>query len=190
MEYALIRDNAIIEYRDYPSPPECKLVAGKPMLRPVSHAPRPSVDPELYSVKPSRTIFDDRVEAGWTVTPVSLDVAKSIQRRRINDARDAEEDAGFDYLGKRFDSNAQAIKRLYGAALAAQSALSAGAIPGDHFVDWTCADGSVKPLTYAEAAGLVVAMAPIGAALHGKAKALKAQIDAAASVAEVEAVKW
>lgn len=190
MEYALIRDNAIVEYRDYPSPPECKHIDGKPMLRPVVESPRPAADAEFYSITQTVAIFDDRVEAGWMVTPVDLAAAKAIQRRRINAARDAAEDAGFDYLGKRFDSNAQSIKRLYGAAMAAQSALSAGAIPGDHFVDWTCADGSVKPLTYAEAAGLVVAMAPIGAALHAKAKALKAQVEAATTVEQVGAIQW
>lgn len=120
----------------------------------------------------------------------ALDRAKSGKRAEINAARDAEESAGFDYLGKRFDSNAQAIKRLYGAAMAAQAAIASGAVATDSFVDWTCADGTVLTMTYAQAAGVIEAMAVVGNALHMKARDLKAQVEAAATVEEVNAIQW
>lgn len=121
---------------------------------------------------------------------VTLARAKEARCREINAARDAAEEAGFDYLGKRFDSDAQAIKRLYGASMTAQSALLGGVNPDDHFVMWTTADGSAEPLSYAQAAAIVPAMAVIGSTLHQRARALKLQVDAAATVEEVEAIVW
>lgn len=121
---------------------------------------------------------------------VSLDRAKLAKRAEINRARDAAEAAGFTYLGKPFDSNAQAIKRLYGAAMAAQSAIAGGAVATDPFVDWTCADGTVLTMTYAQTAGVIAAMASVGNALHIKARTLKAQIEAATTVEEVSAIQW
>ena len=121
---------------------------------------------------------------------VSLAKAKAAKRDQINRARDAEEAAGFDYLGKRFDSDAQAIKRLYGAAMAAQAAIAAGAVGTDQFVDWTCADGTVLTMTYAQAAGVIEAMAVVGNALHMKARELKAQVEAATTVDAVNAIQW
>ena len=116
--------------------------------------------------------------------------AKLARRAEINRARDADENAGFTYLGKPFDSDALAIKRLYGAAMAAQAAIAAGVPPGDIFTDWTCADGSIQPLTYAQAAGVIEAMAVVGNALHIKARTLKAQIEASSTVEEVSAIQW
>ena len=121
---------------------------------------------------------------------VALSKAKLAKRKQINAARDAEEAAGFDYLGKRFDSDAQAIKRLYGAAMAAQAAIAAGAVGTDQFVDWTCADGTVLTMTYAQAAGVIEAMAVVGNALHMKARELKAQVEAATTVDAVNAIQW
>ncbi len=120
----------------------------------------------------------------------ALDRAKLAKRNQINAARDAEEAAGFDYLGKRFDSNAQAIKRLYGAAMAAQAAMAGGVHPGDVMVTWTTADGSTIDLTYQQAAGVPVVMAQVATAMHVKAKTLKEQIEAAETVEDVEEVQW
>lgn len=131
-----------------------------------------------------------QAELDAALSSVSLSLAKVNKRAQINAARDAEEATGFDYLGKRFDSDAQAIKRLYGAAMAAQSAIAGGAVATDPFVDWTCADGTVLTMTYAQTAGVIAAMASVGNALHIKARTLKAQIEAAETVEDVEEVQW
>lgn len=122
--------------------------------------------------------------------PLPLATIKAAKRKAINKARDAEEEAGFDYLGKRFDSDAQAIKRLYGAAMAAQAAMAGGAAGGNFMVTWTCADGSTIDLSYAQMAAIPIAMAQVSGALHIKARGLKAQVDAAADHAAVAAVCW
>lgn len=120
----------------------------------------------------------------------ALDRAKLARRKLINAARDAEEAAGFAYLGKTFDADAQAIKRLYGAAMAAQAAIAGGATPTAVMVTWTCADGSTIDLTYQQVAAIPGVMAQVAAALHAKARTLKAQVDAATTIAEVEAIVW
>lgn len=122
--------------------------------------------------------------------PLPLATIKAAKRKAINKARDAEEEAGFDYLGKRFDSDAQAIKRLYGAAMAAQAAMAGGVSGGDAMVTWTCADGSTIDLTYAQMATIPLAMAQVSGALHIKARALKTQADIAVDQAAIEAVVW
>ena len=120
----------------------------------------------------------------------TLAETQASKRKAINQSRDAEEGSTFTYLTKTLDADAQAIKRLYGAALAAQAAIGAGATPTAKFVDWTCSDGSLLPLTYAQAAALPVTMAQVAGTLHAKARTLKAQVDAATTIAEVEAVTW
>lgn len=147
----------------------------------VADPPRP--DSNIYLVT-------ENADGTYTAVPKDPAVWKPYFKARINEARDAEEAAGFDYLGNRFDSDEASIRRLYGAAMAAQAALAAG-VPGtDPFLEWTCADGSVLPLTYEQAAAFPVAMAQTANTLHVKARALKAQIDAALTPEECEAVQW
>lgn len=184
MKFALVIEGAVREYRDYPTTPECKYIDGKPMLRPAVEAAYPVVDVALYNVTPTVTIFDDRVERGYAVAPVDLATAKSVQRQRINAARDAEEAAGFSYLGKTFDSDEAAIRRIGIAVQAAQVA------PDSFTIDWTVADGSTISLTKTDLLTMPAVMAQTANALHVKARSLKAQIDAAASVAAVEGVTW
>ncbi len=131
-----------------------------------------------------------QAELDAALSSVSLSLAKVNKRAQINAARDDEEAGGFSYLGKRFDSDAQAIKRLYGAAMAAQAAIAGGMPPSATMVTWTTADGTTIDLTYADAAAVPVAMAQVAGALHAKVRTLKAQVEAAATVDEVNAIQW
>lgn len=131
-----------------------------------------------------------QAELDAALSSVSLSLAKVNKRAQINAARDDEEAGGFSYLGKRFDSDAQAIKRLYGAAMAAQAAIAGGATPTDVMVTWTTADGTTIDLTYQQAAAVPVVMAQVAGGLHAKARTLKAQVDAATTVEQVEAIAW
>jgi hypothetical protein len=116
--------------------------------------------------------------------PPPLASIKAAKRKAINAARDAEESAGFDYLGKRFDSDLQGIKRLYGAIMAALVA------PGNFDVQWTTSDGSTITLNKGQLTALPLVMAAASNSLHAKARNLKAQINAAQSASEVDAVVW
>lgn len=113
-----------------------------------------------------------------------LDELKSKKRDEINQARDAEEQAGFEYMGKVFDSDQVSCIRMMGASQALVNA------PAETTITWTCQDNSTIDLNGTEFAGLVVALATHSNTCHQKATELKAQIEKATSAEELEGIKW
>lgn len=139
---------------------------------------------------------DDCQEYAWVYDgvaflpppPPPLASIKAAKRKAINKARDAEEEAGFDYLGKRFDSDAQAIKRLYGAALAAMAEMAGGAAGNDFMVTWTCADDSTIDLSYSQVAAIPIVMFEVSNALQIDARNKKANVESAMTQKEINNV--
>jgi hypothetical protein len=117
----------------------------------------------------------------------TLDEVKASKRSEINSIRNALETTGFTYNGKMFDSDQRSADRIQVAALAAQAALMADQ---PFSIDWTTADNSTVTLDALGVLGMLQAFAVHGATLHETAKALKAQIDAATTNEEVEAISW
>lgn len=123
-----------------------------------------------------------------TVIPeIPLGQIKLAKRHEINSARDNEELQPFEYLGKRFDADEKAMKRLTLATQAAAAAIMAGQT---FVITWTCADNSTIDLDQAQMLGVLEAMMRRGVALHEKARALKAEVDSARTPEEVGAVVW
>lgn len=141
----------------------------------------------------NRARFDGAawVEEAIPVPPAppakTLAEAKADKRIEINFRRNMDEMGGFPFMGKDFDSDQLAVSRITVAVQAAQAAVAAGA---PFTIDWTAKDNSQISLTAAQLIGMPVALATHANALHMKAHGLKAQIDAATTVAKVEAVKW
>lgn len=113
-----------------------------------------------------------------------LEELKLIKREEINQARDAAEQGGFEYLGKTFDSDQISAQRI---SMAAQAMALA---PEGTTITWTCQDNTTIDLTAQELVGLVVALAEWSNTCHQKATALKAQIDAAKTAEELEKITW
>lgn len=113
-----------------------------------------------------------------------LDELKLAKRAEINQARDAAEQGGFEYLGKTFDSDQISAQRI---SMAAQAMALA---PEGTTITWTCQDNTTIDLTAQELVGLVVALAEWSNTCHQKATALKAQIDAAKTAEELEKITW
>ena len=105
---------------------------------------------------------------------------KEQKRIEINRARDAEEQGGFEYLGKVFDSDQVSCIRMSSAAQAMQFA------PDNATITWTTQDNSTIDLNKSQLMGLVVALAQHSNECHQKATALKAQIDACKTKEELE----
>lgn len=124
------------------------------------------------------------INGAW-VLPV--DVAKDVARGRINAARNAAERAGFTAYGKPFDADDKAIQRVSVAAQAAQMAIFANQ---PFSIDWTCADNTTITLTAEQLVELPVIMAQAANGLHVHGRSLKAQIDAATTIEEIEAITW
>lgn len=123
-----------------------------------------------------------------TIIPeIPLDQLNIAKRCEINAARDNEELRPFEYLGKMFDADEKAVRRLGLSIQAAQTALLAGQT---FTITWTCADNSTIDLDQTQMLGVLEAMMRRGVELHEKARALKAQVDAATTAAEVGAIRW
>ena len=109
-----------------------------------------------------------------------LQVAKweQIKRARVN-----AEFGGFTWDGSPFDSDAISQSRIQGAVQLAAMA------PG-FTIDWTLADNTVRALSGSELAAVGVALGLHVGTQHAKARVLRAQIEAATTATEVEAVAW
>lgn len=114
-----------------------------------------------------------------------LDAAKKEMRRRVNAERDLQEVKPFSYLGKRFDADERSVTRIMGAVQAAQAALAAGA---PFSVGWVCADNTIVTLDAQQTIALPAALTQRVYAVHLRARALKADVDAAASLDDLAAI--
>ena len=114
----------------------------------------------------------------------TLEELKQEKRDEINKARDAEEQGGFEYMGKVFDSDQVSCIRISSAAQAMQYAQD------DATITWTTQDNSTIDLNKAQLMGLVVALAQHSNECHQKATVLKAQIEACESQEELDKIVW
>lgn len=111
--------------------------------------------------------------------PDLLALAKSAARGCVNDWRDEQEAGGFDWNGHRWDSDEPARQRIMAVALA-------GIEPPTGY--WTDADNADVPMTSADMAALYQTMIIIAGQIHDRQRQLKLAIDAATTVAGVEAI--
>lgn len=130
-------------------------------------------------------VFDWGAKA-W-IDPRTLADVKAKRWAEMKRHRDLLEASGFPYLGKRLDSDARSVQRINTAVQAAQAALAANQpFP----IVWTCADNSLLDLDAAGVIGMPVALAIYADQLHQTCKALRAQLEAATTVPQVEAIAW
>lgn len=113
-----------------------------------------------------------------------LEELKLIKREEINQARDAAEQGGFEYLGKTFDSDPISCQRISTAAQAMDFA------PEESAIVWTCQDNTTISLNKTQLAGLVAALAMHSNECHQKATALKAEVEKAKTKEELEKITW
>lgn len=121
----------------------------------------------------------------WQVTEWPAEAARAAMRARVNAIRDRKETEGFAFAGKLFESDERSVARISNAALTAQSLLATGQ---PFSVDWVAADNSVMTLDGPAMLGMQGALTAHAGILHGHARALKAQIDAAATMAAIAAI--
>lgn len=114
----------------------------------------------------------------------TLDELKAQKRAEINAHRDGDEQGGFEYLDKTFDSDPVSCQRISCAAQAMQYAAD------DATITWTTKDNSTIDLNKNQLSGLVVALAQWSNTCHQKATALKAKIEAAQTAEELEKILW
>lgn len=136
--------------------------------------------------KPSGAHIFDWSTKAW-VDPRTLADMKAQRWAEMKRHRNLLEASGFPYLGKRLDSDARSVARINTAVQAAQAALATGE---PFAIVWTCADNTTLALDSAGMLGVPVALALYADQLHQTCKTLRAQINAAATPAEVQSVAW
>ncbi|RCW73798.1 DUF4376 domain-containing protein [Pseudorhodoferax soli] len=149
------------------------------------------LDGEVLDLGPApsfRHVRDAEMRA-WVVPGVSaLALAQDAKWAEIKAERNRLETAGFPYMGKVVDSDAESALRITGATSAAQAALAIGA---PFSIDWTCQDNTVLALDASQMVGMLVALAQHADHLHQVSRTLRAAIYAEdATEASVAAVAW
>lgn len=130
-------------------------------------------------------------EWDWTTKqwhePADLEPARAAKWSQIKAARDAHENGGFDTAWGRFDSDPTSQTKLIGAAQLASIALAQGAPFG---IEWTLQDNTSVPLDALQMISVGVALAAHIDAAHQRGRQLRAQIEAAATLQDLEAIQW
>jgi hypothetical protein len=117
--------------------------------------------------------------------PAELVAAKAAAIVAINETRNAREQSTFTYLGKQIDADPVSVQRITVATSTAQMALAAN-IP--YSLEWACADNSLLALDAMGVLGMMQALGSYGLAVHMHGRGLKASVNAATTVAQVNAV--
>lgn len=117
----------------------------------------------------------------------TLDELKVLKREEINQARNAAEQGGFEYMGKIFDSDPVSCQRISCAAQAMSMVTMSEEVPT---ITWTCQDNTTIDLNPQELMGLVVALAQWSNSCHQKATALKEKIEPCTSKEELDKIVW
>lgn len=120
---------------------------------------------------------------GVLALPGSIAVAAQLKWAEIKHRRSMAEAAGFLWDGSSFDSDALSQQRITGAVTLAQMSASFS-------VGWVLADNTVRTLNQEDMFLVGEALGAHVAAVFAKGVALRAQIEAATTVGQIEAVVW
>jgi hypothetical protein len=139
-------------------------------------------EPIEFPVQPSESHIFNWQTKQWE-DPRTLQDLKDEQWGAIKQARSQAEYAGFTWDGSTFDSDAISQNRITGAVTLAM-------LSPAFTIDWVLADNTTRLLDQEGMAQVGGALGAHVAAQFAKGVMLRAQIEAATSQAEVEAVTW
>lgn len=143
---------------------------------------------EVRSIPPEASehkVFD-LISESW-IDPRTVGDLRDAKWGLVKQARDAAEYGGFVWDGSTFDSDMVSQSRIQGAAQLATLAQ----IGGQPFsINWTLADNTVRTLSAADMIGVGNALGMHINTQHGKGRLLRTQLDAAVTLAEIEAINW
>lgn len=152
-----------------------KIVDSVPVEYSTTGKNRRNNKPGLWSVwNPSTEDWDD---------PRVLQELKSAQWETVKAARTAAEYAGFTWDGFVFDSDAISQNRITGAVTLAM-------LSPEFVINWVLADNTTRLLDQSSMAQVGGALGAHVAAQFAHGVTLRAQIEAATTQAEVEAIVW
>lgn len=118
---------------------------------------------------------------------LSLEDYKASAWERIKGERTRCEYGPFTWDGSQFDADSESQRRIQGAVQLAGLALAAGQ---PFQIDWTLYDNTVRTLTAQEMIAVGLALGEHVAAQYAIGRMLRASIEAATTVEELDAVVW
>lgn len=126
---------------------------------------------------------------GSTIMPEVSDLEKEKLKKwfEIKLERNRREFGGFTWGGSIFDSDSTAQSRIQGGV---QLATIAQASNQPFTINWTLQDNSVIALNGTQMIQVGMALAQHVQTLHETARVLRAQVDAATTVEQIEAINW
>jgi hypothetical protein len=77
MKFALVLNNEVKEYRQYPEQPVCKIIDGLKTIRPVEEEAQPSIGVNQKLVGPTVSILDDKVIHSWQAVDLTPEEIKA-----------------------------------------------------------------------------------------------------------------
>jgi hypothetical protein len=122
----------------------------------------------------------------FVVVP-TLDELRATKWSEIKAARAAAEFGGFEWDGSTFDSDLPSQSRIQGAAQLASLAQAAGQA---FEIEWTLADNAVRALTGQQVLQVGHALGAHITEVHGRGRALRAEIAAASTAEAIGAIGW
>ncbi|MGV8823035.1 DUF4376 domain-containing protein [Methylibium petroleiphilum] len=170
---------AFVEVAEGVSDLSHQVVDGEPVAYSVEQA-------ALKASRPRRPCAWSNVTHSWTDLR-DLAQVKVDRWAAMKAARDAFEFGGFTWDGATFDSDPASQSRIQGAS---QLATLAGISGSPFSIDWTLQDNRVRTLSGADMLAVGMAMGSHIATAHAIGRDLRQAIEAAVSVAAVEAVAW
>lgn len=119
--------------------------------------------------------------------PADMEPARAAKWSQIKAARDADENGGFDTPWGRFDSDPASQTKLVGAAQLASIALAQGQ---PFSIRWTRQDNTAVELDAPAMIAVGIAMGQHIDAVHQRGRQLRAQIEAATTLQDLESITW
>lgn len=181
----------------------------KNMLLPESYTPDSQASPDEYFIEgnfpgdvfyidastqqavaipesPSKNHVFDYTSKTW-FDPRTMEQRKDAKWQEIKRQRETAEFGGFAWNGHVFDSDLTSQSRIQGAAQLAQIAL-AQSQPFE--IDWTLADNTVVTLDATDMLSVGMTMGTHIATTHAHSRILRAQIESAQTIIELDYIQW
>lgn len=146
---------------------------------------KPLTEKEGYKVKWNGEAWEyEEIPVPPEPEPPTLDEVKAQKISELKSIRDFKEMEPVLYAAHKFDFDSKSYERITAAiyALDMQGATST--------INWTLADNGSTPVTANDLRGVIAAAAVRSNALHTTYRALKAQVQAAETVADVNDIVW
>ena len=124
---------------------------------------------------------------GWQIPSGALESAKAIRWQIMKSVRDAKLSAGLTFNGGVYDSDDTSRSYIQGAVQLAQIAAANNQA---YSVVWTLADNSTATLTGTQMMQLGVALGQFVQTVFAEGDSIRAQINAATTVDQVNAILW